>query len=97
MASGDVAGALPGNHDAWVSERDEGQTAAINAGLRRATGDVLGYINSDDLYFPGAFQRVADAFARDPAADFVHGDGDVIDGTAPSSGNGCRARTTTPS
>lgn len=63
----------------WISERDEGQTAAINAGLRQATGEILSYINSDDLYFPGAFQRVADAFARDPAADFVYGDGDVID------------------
>jgi glycosyltransferase involved in cell wall biosynthesis len=63
----------------WVSERDEGQSAAINAGLRRATGDILSYINSDDLYFPGAFKRVAEAFARDPAADFVYGDGDVID------------------
>jgi glycosyltransferase involved in cell wall biosynthesis len=63
----------------WVSERDEGQSAAINAGLRRATGDILSYINSDDLYFPGTFQRVLDAFARDPAADFVYGDGDVID------------------
>jgi glycosyltransferase involved in cell wall biosynthesis len=63
----------------WVSERDEGQAAAINAGLRRATGDVLSYLNSDDLYFPGAFQRVVDAFMRDPAADFVYGDGDVID------------------
>ena len=64
----------------WVSERDGGQTAAINAGLRHATGDVFGYINSDDLYFPLAFQRVMDAFEADPAADFVHGDGDVIDG-----------------
>src|ERR1700675_2391104 len=63
----------------WVSERDEGQAAAINAGLRRATGDILSYINSDDLYFPGAFQRVVDVFALDPAADFVYGDGDVID------------------
>lgn len=64
----------------WVSERDEGQAAAINAGLRRATGEILAYINSDDLYFPGAFQRVVEAFARDPAADFVYGDGEVIDG-----------------
>ena len=63
----------------WLSERDEGQSAAINAGLQRATGDILAYINSDDLYFPGAFQRVVDTFARDPAADFVYGDGDVID------------------
>ena len=47
----------------WVSERDAGQTAAINAGLRHATGDIFSYINSDDLYFRGAFQRVVEAFA----------------------------------
>jgi glycosyltransferase involved in cell wall biosynthesis len=64
---------------AWVSARDEGQAAAINAGLGRATGEILSYINSDDLYFPGAFQRVVGAFARDPEADFLYGDGDVID------------------
>ena len=64
----------------WVSERDAGQTAAINAGLRHATGDIFSYINSDDLYFRGAFQRVVEAFAGDPEADFVYGDGDVIDG-----------------
>jgi glycosyltransferase involved in cell wall biosynthesis len=63
----------------WVSERDAGQTAAINAGFERSTGEILGYLNSDDLYIPGAFQRVAEAFARHPAADFIHGDGDVID------------------
>jgi glycosyltransferase involved in cell wall biosynthesis len=70
----------------WVSEGDAGQTAAINAGLRHATGDIYSYINSDDLYFRGAFQRVVEAFAGDPAADFVYGDGDVIDGRARSSG-----------
>jgi len=63
----------------WVSDRDEGQAAAINAGLGRATGEILSYINSDDLYFPGAFQRVVEAFTREPAADFLYGDGDVID------------------
>src|SRR5262249_31920156 len=47
----------------WASAPDDGQAAAINAGLRQATGDVLAYINSDDLYFPGAFARVLRAFA----------------------------------
>lgn len=63
----------------WVSQKDNGQSDAINQGLRRATGDILSYINSDDLYFPGAFARVARAFAESPKADFIYGDGDVID------------------
>jgi glycosyltransferase involved in cell wall biosynthesis len=63
----------------WQSGPDDGQTAAINAGLRQATGEVLAYINSDDAYVPGAFGRVARVFASEPEADFVYGDGDVID------------------
>jgi len=43
----------------WVSEPDRGQSHAINKGLRRASGAILGYINSDDLYMPNAFETVA--------------------------------------
>lgn len=43
----------------WCSEKDGGQSSAINKGLNRATGDILAYINSDDYYLPGAFERVA--------------------------------------
>jgi glycosyltransferase involved in cell wall biosynthesis len=51
----------------WVSEKDEGQTDAINKGLRRATGDVVAYINSDDYYMPGAFRTAMEALERSGA------------------------------
>jgi glycosyltransferase involved in cell wall biosynthesis len=57
----------------WVSEKDRGQTHAINKGLERTTGDIIAYINSDDYYLPGTFERVADAFRREPTLDLVHG------------------------
>ncbi|MBL7849465.1 MAG: glycosyltransferase [Cyclobacteriaceae bacterium] len=46
----------------WVSEKDSGQTHAINKGFERATGDILAYINSDDVYMPYTFRLVAELF-----------------------------------
>jgi glycosyltransferase involved in cell wall biosynthesis len=63
----------------WTSERDHGQADAINKGWRRATGDILTYLNSDDTYFPGALRLAAETLARDPAVAFVYGRCKVID------------------
>ncbi|HZN67158.1 MAG TPA: glycosyltransferase family 2 protein [Tepidisphaeraceae bacterium] len=46
----------------WTSEKDQGQSHAINKGFARATGDVYGYINSDDVLYPDALHRVAKAY-----------------------------------
>lgn len=46
----------------WVSEKDKGQSDAINKGFSRATGDLYGYINSDDYLYPGALDAVAKAW-----------------------------------
>ncbi|TWU58305.1 glycosyltransferase family 2 protein [Rubripirellula reticaptiva] len=57
----------------WCSEKDRGQTHAINKGFERVSGTIHAYINSDDYYLPGAFAKVAKAFASDDQADLVHG------------------------
>lgn len=60
-----------GRHSAIIvaSERDKGSHDAMNKGLRLATGDIIGFINSDDLYGPGALANIAQAFAADPSLD----------------------------
>ncbi|OAI56301.1 hypothetical protein AYO49_04575 [Verrucomicrobiaceae bacterium SCGC AG-212-N21] len=63
----------------WHSEPDHGPASAINKGLGQAGGDVMGWLNSDDLLMPGAVRFVADYFARHPDVDAVYGHRVVID------------------
>ena len=58
----------------WISEKDRGQVHAINKGLERATGDILAFINSDDVYLPGAFNAVMSHFNENPRREWVCGD-----------------------
>ena len=57
----------------WCSEKDRGQTHAINKGFQRVQGTIHAYINSDDYYLSGAFSKVAEVFQNRDDTDFVHG------------------------
>jgi len=63
----------------WVSERDAGQADAINKGFMRARGDIVAWLNSDDLYLPGAVAQAVAAFQAYPEVGLVFGDAITID------------------
>lgn len=63
----------------WVSEADRGQSHAINKGFAAATGDIVTFINSDDLYEPGAFHTVAHFFQEHASAKWAAGKCRIID------------------
>lgn len=65
----------------WVSEPDRGQADAINKGFARATGEIVAYLNSDDLYLPRALATAVSAFLADPELALVHGDLQLINST----------------
>jgi glycosyltransferase involved in cell wall biosynthesis len=62
----------------WRSERDGGQAAALNAGFREATGEIFGFLNSDDVLLPGAVAAAVQALQQNPDVDVVYGQADVI-------------------
>lgn len=63
----------------WVSEKDGGQTEAINKGFARARGEVLAWINSDDTYQPGAIREAVEFLRLNPQVGLVYGDANYID------------------
>lgn len=63
----------------WLSEIDNGQAHAINKGLERAHGDILGWLNSDDLLLSGTISRAVSVFQQNPEVDVVYGRLERID------------------
>jgi glycosyltransferase involved in cell wall biosynthesis len=64
----------------WISEKDTGQSNAINKGLAMANGDILAYLCADDLYEPDAVRTVMEAFLQNPEADLVYADFYFLEG-----------------
>jgi glycosyltransferase involved in cell wall biosynthesis len=63
----------------YVSGPDGGQAAALNTGFARTSGEILGWINSDDCYAPGALYAVGEMFAAHPELDWLYGRCPIID------------------
>jgi len=63
----------------WISERDSGQSEALNKGFRLARGEIIGWLNSDDRYRAGCFEHVVRAFESNPEVDIIYGDYRIVD------------------
>ena len=63
----------------WESKKDKGQTDAINSGLKKATGEVVTYLNADDVYKKGALLTVGKFFAKYPKTLWLVGKGEMVD------------------
>ena len=63
----------------WTSEKDKGQSDAIARGFERSTGEIMGWLNSDDLLLPGALTAVAEFFRENPDVEVVSGGAYCID------------------
>ncbi|MBD5604733.1 MAG: glycosyltransferase [Candidatus Eremiobacteraeota bacterium] len=69
-----------GDRISWTSEPDRGQSDAINKGLRRASGAIVCYLNSDDTFEPGALARVVRYFSDHPECSWLFGRCRIVDG-----------------
>jgi glycosyltransferase involved in cell wall biosynthesis len=63
----------------YISEPDQGMQEALNKGFAIASGDIIGWLNSDDTYMPGALQKVADYFDRHPDCLWLYGNCRMVD------------------
>lgn len=64
----------------WISEPDEGQSDAVNKGFKMAKGEIIGWLNSDDVYFDKqVISYVVEEFEKNPEVDVIYGDSVVID------------------
>jgi len=77
----DIIKKYAGKLDWWISEPDQGQADAINKGLARAQGEIVAWLNSDDLYRPGAISAAVAALQQHLDAGMVYADLDSIDRT----------------
>ncbi|MDQ3332124.1 MAG: glycosyltransferase [Planctomycetota bacterium] len=68
-----------GDRFGWVSQRDKGQADAIRTGFARINGDVMGWLNSDDMLLPGTLNYVGRYFAEHPEVDVIYGHRVLID------------------
>jgi len=65
----------------WISEKDNGQTQALNKGFRLAAGNIFGWLNCDERYFPGTLITVANLFVKEKGLDILFGNRIVVDKT----------------
>ena len=71
----------------WTSEPDQGQGDAINKGFGHAQGEIWAWLNSDDIYYPGAISNAVEILLKNPNVGMVYADADLIDASGTTIGS----------